>query len=140
VKLRRHQRLIDNQLRRAKGARTSLPNILIPQICMFADEIAHHANAFRVVQHNHGRAMLPEEILSAFKISIFTNNDARDPKQQSRASAHDAGTERAHQRQLRPVAAAASVAQAYSLRMGRRVAALNPQVVSPRYNLSALVS
>lgn len=46
---------------RAVGAKNKLfPDILVPQIRMHSDELAHHLNAFFVVEYNKIHSFLPE--------------------------------------------------------------------------------
>jgi len=106
---------------------------------MRADEFAHHANAFRIVEHYDPGAVLPEEVFRAEEVSILSNHDAGNPEQQGRTRAHDAGTQRADQRQLRPIATSPRVAQAHCFGVRRGIAALHAQVVSPGHNLTLSV-
>jgi hypothetical protein len=119
----------------ARAVPTSLPNILIPQVWVGTDEVAHQANAFRIVENRDACSVLPEKFLRALEVSILSNDDARNTKQQCRAGAHDAGTESADQRQLSPITPPACVAQADRFGMRRGIAALNSQVVSSGNNL-----
>ena len=93
---------------------------------MRVNEFAHHAYAFRIVDHDDAYPVLLKKFLGSLEVSVFSNNDAGNAEQQCGASAHDAGTESADQRQLRPVAAAAGISQAYGFRMRRGIAALYP--------------
>jgi len=108
----------------------SLPNIFIPQVWVRADKVAHHANALRIVENDDAHSVLAEEVLSPLEVSILSNDDAGDTKQQGRASAHDAGTQSADECQFGPIPTSAGVTKAHGFCMGCRVAALDSQVVS----------
>jgi hypothetical protein len=116
-----------------------LPDILVPQVCMRTYEFTHHADALLIVEHHDPRTVLPEEILSAQKVSILANHDTGNAKQQCGARAHDAGAQSADQLQLRPIPPAAGVAEAYGFGMRRRIAALHSQIMSAGHNLPLLV-
>jgi len=103
------------------------------------DEVAHQTNAFGVVENHDIHSMLPEEIFRAPKVSIFSDDDAGNVKQQRRARAHDARTQSADQRQLRPVTPPARIAQAHRFGMRCRVSTLNSEVMSSGHNLPLLV-
>ena len=106
---------------------------------MRANEIAHHANAFRIIENDHGGPVLPKKIFSTLEVLIFPNDDAGNPKQQGGASAHDARAERAHQSQFCPVSPAAGVTKAYRFGVGRGISALYSQVVPTGHDLPMLV-
>src|ERR1700722_17088225 len=97
---------------------------------MSGDEVAHHGTTSCIVENDHSDAVLTEQILRSVKISILADNYPRDTVKQRRPGAHDARAESADQRQLRPVAASARVANANCLRMGRGVASLNAKVMA----------
>src|SRR5262249_22905270 len=109
---------------------SSLANILVPQVGMIANELAHECNAGRVFDHHEIHAMLPEKIFCAHEVLILTHDDARDSVQQRGSGAHDAGAKRTHQGQLGPVAAAASIADADDLGVGRWIASLHPKIMT----------
>jgi hypothetical protein len=103
------------------------------------DEFAHHPNAFRIVQNDNFHAMLAEQIFSAPEVFIFSDDNARNAKEQSRSRAHDARAERADQSQFCPIASATRIAKADRFGMRGRISALNPQVVPTGDNLAATV-
>jgi hypothetical protein len=116
-----------------------LPNIFIPQICVRADEFAHHADAFRVVENYDTGAVLPEEVFRTLKVLIFSNDDTGNAEQEGCARTHDAGTQSAHQCQFSPITPAAGAAQADGFGMCCGIAALHTQVVSTSDDLSVPV-
>ena len=118
---------------------TLLSNIFIPQVGMRSDEFAHHMDAFRIVEDDDVCVVLPEHILRAQEVSIFSNYDTGNAEKQGGSGAHNAGTEGADQRQLRPIATTAGVAQASSFGVRGWIAALNSQVVAARHDLTLLV-
>jgi len=89
---------------------------------MPSDELAHHANAFCIVENDCVYSVFEKQVFRAYEVAIFSDNDARDAVQQSCAGAHDAGTESADQSQVSPVSSAACVAQANCLGMRCRIA------------------
>lgn len=106
---------------------------------MRADEFAHHADAFRIVEDDDTGAVLSEEVFRAPKVPIFSNDNAGNTEQQRRARTHNAGAERAHQRQLSPITPASRVAQADGLGVRGGVATLHSQVVSSGDDFPVLV-
>src|SRR5262252_200814 len=110
----------------------SLTNILVPQIGMIANELAHELNAGRVLHHDEIHAVLSEKIFGAHEVLILTHDYARDSVQQRGSGTHDAGAKRTHQGQPGPVAPAASIADTDDLGVGRRIASLYPKIMTTR--------
>jgi hypothetical protein len=106
---------------------------------MRSDELAHHANAFCIVENDCVYSVFEKQVFRAYEVAIFSDNDARDAVQQSCAGAHDAGTESADQSQVSPVSSAACVAQANGLGMRCRISGLNSQVMPARHDLAVPV-
>jgi hypothetical protein len=106
---------------------------------MCADEFAHQADAFRIVENHDADPMLPEKVLGSHEVSIFSNHYARNAEQQRCTRAHNARAESAEQRQLSPIASPARFAEADCFRVSGRIAALNSQVMSSGYDLTLRV-
>jgi len=139
LRLRRNPKCVVRQ--RADFARflKLLPNILIPQVRVSADEFAHQADTLCVVEDDDTGAVLPEEVFRTLKVTVLPNDDAGNTKEQCRAGTHDAGTQRADQGQFSPIAPAARVAQTHRFGVRGRIATLHSQVVSSGHNLSLLI-
>ena len=106
------------------------PNILIPQIGVRADELGHHRNALGVIKHDDMDSALAEQIFGSEKVPILSDDHSGNAVEQRRARAHDAGTERADQGQLRPIAPAAGVANASGFCVSRGISGLHAQIVA----------
>ena len=107
-----------------------LPNIFIPQICPSVDELGHQLNALRVVEYDDSDAALVKQIFRPEKISMLSDDYSWNAVKQRCPGAHDAGAERADQRQLWPIAAAASVANASGFCVRRGISGLHTQIVT----------
>jgi len=104
-----------------------------------SDEVTHHRDAGCVIENDNLRTILPEEIFSTQVVSILSDNHPRDTVKQRGPGTHDAGAESADQSELRPVTAAASVADADCFRVGGRVSGLHAQIVAASNDASLAV-
>jgi hypothetical protein len=117
----------------------SLSDIFIPKVWLGADEIGHHLNAVLVIEYNNLDAALPEQVLGAHEVLVFTDDDARDAIQQRGTGAHDAGAKRTDQRQLWPIAAAACIADADCLGMRGWISSLHSKIVAASDNAALAI-
>src|SRR5215472_10145615 len=92
---------------------------------MLANEIPHHPDAFRVIEHNQFHPPLSEQVLCSQVVSIFSDNHSRDSVQQRRSCAHYTRTQGACQRQLGPVPSPSRIPDADHFRMRRGIAGLH---------------
>src|SRR5215469_814340 len=83
--------------------------------------------------------MLAQEVLRSQEVLILAYNHARNAIEQGSPGTHDARAECADERQLGPVAATSSLANADRLGMSCRITRLHPPIVSARDDLPALV-
>ena len=67
---------------------------------------------------------------------MFADDDTRNLIKQACARAHDAGAESAYQGKLVPIRSASGISEAYNFSMGRRIAGLHPEIVSPGDNVA----
>lgn len=138
MRRRLHRSRIEAFLRRAdvEVSPTSLPDILVPKVCVRGDKFAHETSAFRIVENHDADPMLAEQVFGSQEVLVFSNHDAGNAEQQRRPRAHDAGTESADQRQFSPIASPAGIAQADRFGVSGWIAALHSQVMSPSYDLA----
>src|SRR5579872_3568343 len=106
---------------------------------MRADKVAHELNALLVVKNDNAHAELPENVLRPEEVPIFSNHNAWNPIEQGCSSTHDAGTQRADQGQIRPIAAPAGVADAHYFRMRGGIARLHALVMTAGYDSTLAV-
>jgi len=106
---------------------------------MVADEIFHHLDAVWIIQNYQFHSALSKQIFSAQEILVLADHDARDAIEECRSGTHDAGTERAEQRQFRPVAPATRIAQTYGLGMGGRIPGLHTKIVPAGHDIAGTV-
>ena len=92
---------------------------------MRGDELAHHSDTFSIVENDDAGAVLLEQILSAFEVTILSDDDPWDAIKQRGARTHNAGTQSADQGQLRPISSAARMAKANGFCMRRGISTLN---------------
>lgn len=107
---------------------------------MRTDKIAHHRDAFGVIEDDDAGSALLEQILRALEVAILSDDHAGDTEQQCRPGAHDAGAKRADQSQLCPISSAACIPKANGFGMGSGISVLNPQVMPTRHDLPSPVS
>src|SRR6267142_1092980 len=107
-----------------------LPNIFSPQLRMFGNKRSHQLNTFRVIKHKKIYTVAEEQNVGAEKVPVLSDYYPLNAIEQRRAGTHDAGTERAHQRELRPVATTACVSHTHDLCVRRGVAGLHAQVMA----------
>jgi len=103
------------------------------------DEAAHHLYALRIVEHFDRNPSFSKQVLRSKKIAILTDDDTRNAKQQRRSGAHDAGTQRADENELLPIAAASGVSDADHFGVRGGIAILNSQVVAAGNDVSCAV-
>src|SRR5581483_2673973 len=99
-----------------------------------AYEIGHELNALGIIHTDEFHPVLLKKNFRSQKVLVFSDNHAGDSVQQRRSRTHNARTESADKRQFWPVTTSSGVAKANRFRMSRRVAGLNPQIMSTRKN------
>lgn len=107
---------------------------------MLRDEAVHQRLAFSSVEINELHTSAHEEVLSASKVGVLADDHDGDFEKERGPSAHHARTERAYKYQPIPIPAPPSIADANNLGVSRRVAVLDPQVVSTRNDVAIAVS
>src|SRR5215210_2628183 len=74
-----------------RGAPQLLPDVLVPQLRVLANEAGHHLDALGVVEVNDFDALLAEEVGAAVEVDGLAGDHFRDAELDDRAAAQEAG-------------------------------------------------
>lgn len=110
-----------------------LPNVLVPELGLGADESSHEVDAFRVIEHHKLHSVPPQPVFGAEESAIFTNDNFGNFVEQSRAGAHRAGRQSGVENALAVDAGrlAAGVTQGGHFRMQDGVGSLHALIAPP---------
>jgi len=97
---------------------------------MFCDEVAHHLDAFWIVEESNLNTGLSKQVLSSEEISTLSDNHSRDTEEQGSSGAHDAGAQSTHESELMPVATAPGIADTYDFGMSSWISGLHTEIVT----------
>src|SRR5215469_3459856 len=99
---------------------------------MFCDEVAHHLDAFWIIEECNLNTSLSKQVLSSEEISTLPDNHSRDTEEQTSSGAHDARTQSTHEIEVMPVATTTGIADTYNFRMSSRISGLHTEIVTAR--------
>ena len=110
--------------------------IFCPQVRLLCLQPLHKLNASIVIENTDFDTMGPHPIFSAEKGAILTDNYAWDLEENGGPRAHGTRAKCRHERELLPVPASPGVANANDLCVRRRVARLDPLIMTASNDLS----
>jgi hypothetical protein len=111
-------------------------DILVPELRISGNKLAHHFNALRQIEIDHFHAVAPHEFQTARESAAFAHDHLRDSELHNRAAAEVAGHESRIEDRVAKTSDSAGVAQTIDFRMGHRVGVLNAFVMTDREQLA----